>query len=132
MERIKQITKYSIYVLLTWFFISCGNNIKKKYPRYSATTKRVIPDSLKSEYRRWITETVKAASQNMSGGDYENVDETILQAERTANRVFGDDVRAIRIEMDGNHYHDLIISEYELNKHQKIKFDSLFNNQINK
>lgn len=125
MKRIKQIAVYSFCTLLSCVFFSCEQT--PTYPRYTATTKEVIPDSLKNDHRTWITETVRAASQNMTGGDYEDVDETIIQAERTADRIFGKKLRALRIEISDHYWDDLIKTENELNEYEKIKFDSLYN-----
>jgi len=77
------------------------------YPRYTLDTITHIPDTLKVEHRTWITETVRAASQHMTGGDYEDVDQTIIQAERTANRLFGVEVIGLRKEINDNYYDDL-------------------------
>lgn len=64
-----------IYVVLATVILgSCSQ--QDNYPKYRLTTIQYVPDSLKSEYSKFITETVRAASQQMNGGDYEDVDET--------------------------------------------------------
>jgi len=47
-----------------------------------------VPDSLKVAQRDWIINVVKAGSNQMSGGDYEDVDATIRQAKRTSEELF--------------------------------------------
>jgi hypothetical protein len=74
-----------LYALIGIFFVSC-NEEKISY-RLITTTQ--IPDSLKEQHHAWIQETIRAASQHMTGGDYGNVDATIRQAKRTADDLFG-------------------------------------------
>ena len=71
--------KLSILLFLfTILFTNCEK--AEKYPKYSICEIEFVPDSLKQEHRKFIIETVRAGSQNMTGGDYEDVDETIQQA----------------------------------------------------
>ena len=126
MKNLKRTLSYSLYVLLACVFCSCEST--EIYPRYSVDTKDVIADSLKNEYRTWITETVRAASQNMTGGDYEDVDETIEQCERIAERIFSEEVTALRIEVDEHYYNDFLKTESELNDYEKTILDSLTTN----
>ena len=126
MKRTKQIILTSFCTLLACFFSSCEST--EIYPRYSVDTKDVIADSLKHEYRTWITETVRAASQNMTGGDYEDVDDTIEQCEYTAKRIFSEEVIALRIEVDEHYYNDFLKTESELNDYEKTILDSLTTN----
>jgi hypothetical protein len=110
-------------LLVAVFFTSCT----EKYPKYSLTPIKFIPDSLKSEHRKFITETVRAASNQMTGGDYEDVDETILQAEYTADNIFAEKVIGLRKEVDDKHWNDLILKPNELNSYEKKILDSLIN-----
>ena len=77
--RIKTVGKYFLYALLACVFLtSCSSD--DEYPRYTLETIKYVPDSLKIKHRTWVTETIRAASQHMTGGDYEDVDVTIRQA----------------------------------------------------
>ena len=98
-----------------------------KYPKYSLTTIEFVPDSLKVEHRKFITETVRAASNQMTGGDYEDVDETIIQAERTADNIFSSSVVGLRKEIDENYWNSLELKPNELNVYEKKILDSLLN-----
>ena len=95
------------------------------YPRYTLKTQTHIPDSLKPQYRTWITETVRAASQHMTGGDYEDADETIQQAEITAKRLFGVDVVGLRLELDEDWWHDINLLPNQLTPKGTRILDSL-------
>ena len=115
---------FIISLLLTIILSSCGDT-RIKYPIYSLDTIEYVPDSLKKEQREWITETIRAASQNMTGGDYEDVDETIQQVEITSNRLFEVSALGLRKQINDNYWDDLYIMPVEFNKSEKQIFDSL-------
>ena len=96
-----------------------------EYPRYSLTTIEYIPDSLKKEHRDYITETIRAASEHMTGGDYEDVDVTIRQAKWTADELFQTSEVGLRKEIDDNTYHNLHIRQRDFTVKEKQIFDSL-------
>lgn len=100
---------------------------EEKYPKYSLTTIKFIPDSLRAEHRKFITETVRAASNQMTGGDYEDVDETIVQAERTADNIFSSNIIGLRKQIDDSPWNDLELKPNELTVYEKKIFDSLVN-----
>lgn len=104
-------------------FSSCEK--QDKYPKYSLTSINFIPDSLKEKHRTFITETVRAASQHMSAGDYEDIDETIIQAERTADNVFESEVIGLRKQINDNVWDDLQLKPNELTPYEKEILDSL-------
>ena len=85
--KIMKAKQIILFLILSVCIISCGED--EKYPRYDLGTTIVVPDSLQPKYREWVKETVRAASQHMTGGDYEDVDETIEQAEISGKRLFG-------------------------------------------
>ena len=125
MVKLKNKLSNAFYILLaSVFLISCSYE-KEVYPRYSLYTVNEIPDSLKLEYRTWITETIRSASQNMTGGDYENVDETIRQAKYTADDIFGTKVIGLRKEIDDNYYNDLKLTPKQLTIEENKVLDSL-------
>ena len=99
---VKLVLGLSLLLVLT----ACDGKEDVKYPYYRQTANLVVPDSLKPEYREWIKETVRAASENMTGGDYEDADETIVQAETTAKRVFGVTTNCLTIFTRPYHYYD--------------------------
>ena len=111
-------------VAVLFSLVSCNED---KYPKYSLTTIEFVPDSLKAEHRKFITETVRAASNQMTGGDYEDVDETIIQAERTADNIFSSSIVGLRKEIDENYWNSLELKPNELNVYEKKILDSLVN-----
>ena len=113
-------------LMLAAVLSSCNN---EKYPKYSLETIEYVPDSLKVEHRKFITETVRAASQQMTGGDYEDVDETISQAEITADRVFSIKVIGLKKELYENDWTALKIKPSAFNAYEKRIFDSLSNSR---
>ena len=124
--RLNNKLRYSLYAVLACVFLSsCSEDIK--YPVYSLEKIEYVPDSLKVKHRAWITETIRAASQHMTGGDYEDVDETIIQAERTADRLFQVNVIGLRKEINENYWDDLHLKPTELTQKEKVILDSLLN-----
>jgi len=107
-------------------FISCEEKIN--YPVYSLVTKEIVPDSLKSKHRTFITETVRAANQHLSAGDYEDIDETIIQAERTADNIFSVKVVCLNKQIDDKYWNDLVIFPKEFTDKEKKIFDNLIKN----
>lgn len=100
---------------------------KPEYPKYHLTTITYIPDSLKAEYRVFIVETIRAASKQMTAGDYENVDETIQQAEYTAYHVFS--VSVIGLSKIVSTDRSIELKPEEFNAREKAIFDELMHNK---
>jgi hypothetical protein len=90
------------------------------------STDEYVPDSLKIVHREWIKETVRAASQNMSGGDYEDADETIEQAKITADELFAKRVIVLKKELNRRGA-CLYLFPNELSEKEKQIFDNLLN-----
>lgn len=99
-----------------------------KYPivEYSIYQQRYVPDSLKPDMRKWITETVRAATNNISTEDYEDIDDTIEQAEESAYNIFSVNVYSLRKEMRSRSRTDIIyINPESFDDYEKQMFDSL-------
>lgn len=108
-------------------FQSCSKH--NEYPKYSLETISFVPDSLKEQHRKWITETVRAASQHMTGGDYEDVDATIRQAKYTADELYQTKIIGLKKSINENYWEDLHLTPNELTKKEKLILDSLVNNR---
>lgn len=126
MKKFKFHSPAVITVILLFVVVMSSCN-SEKYPKYSLTTIHYIPDSLKDEHRKFITETVRAASQHMTGGDYEDADETIYQAELTAERVFSVSVIGLKKQINENYWNDLELLPSQFTDYEKMVFDSLVN-----
>jgi len=121
----KKISLLSI-VALPFLTYSCENN-KPEYPKYELSSTIAVPDSLKPQYREWVKETVRAASQQMTGGDYEDADETIKQAEETGLNIFGKAQPCLQVFVAQYNYYKVNLSE--MNEKEKQIFDSLYNSK---
>lgn len=124
MKKIKFLKVFMV-ILIVIIFVSCSDDNNIKYPVYSLKMVKYVPDSLKEKQRTWIIEIVRAASQQMTGGDYEDVGETILQAERTSNRLFQVNTMGLKKEIDDYSLHDLYLTLDELSNRERYILDSL-------
>jgi hypothetical protein len=86
--------KLAFLLLLVVTLASCNQT---EYPIYKYGTESEIPDSLKVKYSEWVTETVKASNNNMTGGDYEDPEDVIAQAEITGHNIFSVEVEGMYI-----------------------------------
>jgi DNA replication initiation complex subunit (GINS family) len=108
--------------------ISCNVEPDKNYVNtnvYALSSIEYIPDSLKSQYREWVKETVRAASQNMTGGDYERADKTIMQAEESGKRLFGEEILGLRVKY--SEYIYKYVTPSEMTSEEKDIFNKLLN-----
>lgn len=116
-----------LLVAVLFSFIACKKDMSIKYPIYSKTKVSYIPDSLKTKYREWIKETIKASNQHLSAGNYEDIDETIEQAEQTANNIFEVETYGLRKQFSDGDFDYLDYKPNELNAYEKRILDSLVN-----
>ena len=100
----------------------------EKQSDYSLTTIYYVPDSLKIEQRKWVIETVRAASQHMTGGDYEDVDNTIKTTVAMSNELFQVSEIGLKKINQNDMYSPIYIKSSEFSKKEKLIFDSLQNN----
>lgn len=116
-----------ILIVLVLSLVGCEVNDDREKVEYRIVPIYHVPDSLKEAHRNFIIEATRAASQHMSAGDYEDVDETIEQAEITADRLF--QVKAYGLEREfpqGNGYFSEDILPKDFTPHEKRIFDSLY------
>ncbi len=112
-------------VLILLIFTSCTKEVK--YPIYSLIKIDYVPDSLKVKQREWVKETIRAASQQMTGGDYEDVDETISQAKETADELFKVSVLGLRKQPTDDEWNYFYLRPDEMTPYEKTLLDSLVN-----
>ena len=117
--------KSLLIILATLCLISC-----KKQPQpaisYELTTINYIPDSLKQKQQLWITETVRAASQHLSAGDYEDVHKTIYAAGNESEDLFGIKVIGLRKIYGQDGFYDSVeIVPDNMTKYEKQIFNKL-------
>ena len=117
----------SILFILVLCCISCTNRNPQNNVEYSLTTIQSVPDSLKEKQRGWILETVRASNQHLSAGDYEDIDETIIQVERTADNLFEVETYGLRKQFSDGTFDYMDYKPNELNTYEKRILDSLVN-----
>lgn len=116
-----------ILVILALSLVGCQVEDDREKVEYRIVPIYHVPDSLKEAHRNFIIEATRAASQHMSAGEYEEVDETIEQAEITADRLF--QVKTIGLERvfpRRNGYISEDILPKDFTAHEKRIFDSLY------
>ena len=119
--------KNLLIIVLTLFilFSSCIRD-RRGVKKYEIVSVKFVPDSLKVAHREWITKTISAASYHMSAGKYKHVKATIVQAERTGNRLFEVYEEGLRICGKGSDFCRIIdIPFSKLDSTQKQIFYSL-------
>lgn len=112
--------RFILYIALTigvlTLFSSCGSKPEPSFSsNYSLYTIKYVPESLNLEYRTWITETVRAATYGMTGGDYERPDWTIIETKEKADDIFQKETIGLRLEIkhkgESPIYHYILPSE---------------------
>jgi hypothetical protein len=114
---------------LTVTIHSCKQKVEKQieYPKYEYAMDNYLSDSAKIKMAFWITETVKATNNQMTGGDYEDPEDVIEQLEETGEKLFSVKIEGLRIKQNAGSYWEFI-PKPELTKKQIQILDSLKNN----
>jgi len=120
----KNVLKIVLMLCLCLTLVSC----KKDAIEYSISTAYYIPDSLQSKSRQFVIDLVSAASFHMTGGDYEDIDDTIDEAKRTANEMFS--VR-VKVLMRRDDYNSTIIFKENFTPQEQIIYDKLLSDNKN-
>lgn len=126
MTKLKFITKaaFALSALLTAvFFAGCSN---EKFPQCRYAINDYVPDSSKAALAEWVKGTVSAASYHMSGGDYEDPEDVIEQAERTGRDLFEVKIEGLEYRQCDQCYWEFI-ARPDLNERQQKLCDSLKN-----
>ena len=109
--------KSILIILLTLVLIGC-----EQPSNYQLAQKSYVPDSLKQAYATYVTELVKAATNNLTTCDYEDVDDTIEEAEKSAMSLY--QVNELVLQ-DKSTF--VTIRVQDMSPTQKQTFDSLMN-----
>lgn len=112
-------------LLLFIILIAVSSCTNTKHNRYELAKIDYIPDSLIEKHRNWITETVRAASQHMSAGDYEDVDNTIRQAGWQADEIYERSEMGLKFCVDDNYYNCIHLRRSEMSTREKYILDSM-------
>jgi len=114
-------------LILFMSLVSCNNDICKS-PTYDIVEVDLVPNSLKEKQRIWVTETIRAASQHMTGGDYEDVDETIEEVGEQSENLFSIKCLVLRKTFyvtNGNYYMNIDILPDEMSPEELEIFKGL-------
>lgn len=120
-----------IFITLTTISIGCNNEPKKSSAScYRYAHGDVVPDSLRDNMAKFITETMRACDQHLTTSDYEDVDDVVSEVTRTAEKIY-------TVPTEGLEYNDpndglewwIFIPYNHLSVKQKKIFDSLKINQ---
>lgn len=79
----KQMKKMIIFVLGMFLLAGCGD--KEYYLSYGGT---IIPDSNKTKYTEFVEKTISAASFHMTTADYEDPEDLVEEARKSADQLF--------------------------------------------
>lgn len=112
--------------LLIILVVSCEYT-PTKYPIYRLSTVKMVPDSLKDDQAKFIVETMRAASNNLTTSDYEDVDDAIEEAQESSEKIFSIEVRCLERLDNSSEYWQTILPNFMSENEKKI-----FNELINK
>lgn len=107
-----------LLLISSLLFMSCEDD-------YKYATQDVVPDSNKIKVSEFIIKTVSAASLHMSTADYEDPEDVIEQAERTANRLYSIQVEGLHIYQGNSSW--VFIPYDKLSENQIIIFNRIKN-----
>lgn len=111
--------KNLLLIVLTLMMLSC-TKIIEEYPQYSLSSTTYVPDSMRDTQRIWITSVVKAASNNISAGDYERIYKTIREASNISNDLFEETVICLSVKLNEDSYRISITPDHMTNEQMAI------------
>lgn len=89
-----------IFTMMLYIMVSCSDS-KPIDPNsnYAYAYGKQIPDSLRDDMAKFITETMRASSYHLTTSDYEDVDDAIEEVTKTATEIYS-------IYVEGLNYND--------------------------
>lgn len=117
--------KRTILLHIIFVFSLINFSCDKKYPCYEYSIQNQVPDSNQKAHREYIVKLVSAASYHMSGGDYEDPEDLLSEAEFLSYRVYSVEVEGLVLKRSKDDWQPLFIPFHKLNQQQRIYFDSL-------
>lgn len=95
------------------------------YPRYSITSINVIPDSLREAHNKYVIDLVTVGSEHMANSDYDDVDDTLREAQRLANKMFTISVSGLHKEFNDSSSKDVYIKVKDFSDIEKRIYKKL-------
>ena len=109
----------TIFTFITVVLIGCSN-----YPKYEIAVTTKVPDSLNQRREQFIIEVVRAASLHMTGGDYEDPEDVIEEADNIFIGMYATPVKGLRVWNCHGCYPEFITPK-EMDVEQKLIFEKL-------
>ena len=118
----------SILILPPMTIVGCRNNPEPFPYRYAHGDQ--VPDSLRDDMAKFITETMRACDQHLTTSDYEDVDDVVSEVRETAFKIYTVTVDGLEWNNPNDDHNWYSFIPYnQLTDKQKIIFDSLKVNQ---
>lgn len=116
------ILSLTIITCLLW---SCSTETTPPI-EYRYTYQLEVPDSNLTKMTTWITTTVSAASQHMTGGDYEDPEDLVEETTRQAQQIFAVKVEGLnKYKRKGGQTDYVFIPFPELDSSEVVLFHQL-------
>lgn len=115
--------KQILILIFTVVLVSCESN-DHQGPTYYYDTEIIVPDSLKEKHAKYVKELISASNFHMTGGDYEDPEDVIEEAERVANNLYGKQVEGLSMVLPSS-YTRKFIPEHQLSPDLKHMLDSM-------
>ena len=95
--------KTKILILSLFFIVLNCKETKECTPKYSLRSawgydETIVPDKYKQAYSETVTNIVKAATYKLTTVDYEDVDDTITEAKKVADKLYSIEVPGLAID----------------------------------
>jgi hypothetical protein len=114
-------------IIASFILAACSDNDPNHYPTYKLVNRTYTPDSLLLIKANWVTETVRASTNNLTTSDYEDVDDTIEETVHKSSQLFSRD-EIVLIRQNSATYSDyIIIRENQMTPYEKKIFTDLRN-----
>jgi len=126
------------FIIFLAFFailiIGCGQNTATPATpasHYRYAYGEIVPDSLRDDMAKFITETMRACDQHLTTSDYEDVDDVVSEVRETAFKIYSIPTEGLEYDDPNDQYVDSwrFIPCNQLTTKQKVIFDSLKVNQ---
>jgi hypothetical protein len=128
----KLLDTFIIFLAFTAILIiGCGQNTSHPESNYRYAHGEIVPDSLRDDMAKFVTETMRASDQHLTTSDYEDVDDVVEQVTHTAREIYSTSVEGLEYDdpNDNSGVWYRFIPYSQLTDKQKIIFDSLKINQ---
>lgn len=105
--------------------VSCKQANLPKYTNYSIDTEEIILSENKEKATIFIENLVSKSNFHMTGGDYEDPEDVINQAQQTALEMYGTKVLGLSVDINDDGFSDKFIPTTEFSKKDSIIYNYL-------